>query len=194
MRVPMGKHSDLAGWMYLTVFIPSATESQLLTDTMPSQSKLSYSIGSLTGPVPFAQVVRSMIANLNDKNARIGPFKETVSLDDRSSPEVISEFIRNLTRVAERWTQQRIHYLDAAQGLISHRDTRLFDHDLIGDMSRSKTYTDLTCVLDRCETEHRLLYCAGIGGTFNGRLAKAGSVCHTLAETGSFSYGSKQGG
>jgi len=99
-----------------------------------------------------------MIANLNDKNARIGPFKETVFLDDRRSPEVISEYIRNLTGIAERWTQQRIHYLDAAQGSISHRDTRLFDHDLIEDMSRSETYTDLICVLDRCESEHRLQY------------------------------------
>lgn len=127
-------------------------------DTMPSKPTHTYSLGSLTGPVPFARVIRSMIDTLNDEKARIDTLQDTIFTDDRRSPDTISAFIRNITNIAEQWTQKRIDYLDAASGSISHRDARLFDHELIRDMSRSKTYTDLICVLERCENERRLEY------------------------------------
>ncbi|KAK5105634.1 hypothetical protein LTR62_002639 [Meristemomyces frigidus] len=125
---------------------------------MPSKPTYTYSLGSLTGPVPFARVIRSMIDTLNDENARISPSKGTVFFDDGSSPDTTSAFIRNITSVAERWTQKRIEYLNAVPGSISHRDARLFDHEFIRDMSRSKTYADLIRVLDGCENERRLVY------------------------------------
>ncbi|KAK3617147.1 hypothetical protein LTR22_026828 [Elasticomyces elasticus] len=120
---------------------------------MPFETTHTYSLGSLTGSVPFANVMRSMIETLNDENARIGAFKDTVFLNGRSSPDAIFEFIQNITSAAERWSQKRIDYLDAVPGSIGHKDRRLFDHELIRDMSRSMTYSDTICVLDRCGNE-----------------------------------------
>ncbi|KAK4897887.1 hypothetical protein LTR49_027914 [Elasticomyces elasticus] len=120
---------------------------------MPFKTTHTYSLGSLTGSVPFANVIRSMIETLNDENARIGAFKDTVFLDGRSSPDAIFEFIQNITSAAERWSQKRIDYLDAVPGSMGHKDRRLFDHELIRDMSRSMTYSDTICVLDRCGNE-----------------------------------------
>ncbi|KAK3614643.1 hypothetical protein LTR22_027708, partial [Elasticomyces elasticus] len=110
---------------------------------MPSETTHTYNLGSLTGPIPFAHVIRSMIDTLNDENARIRPFNDTVFSDDRTSPDAIFDFIQKISGAAERWTQKRIDYLDAISGSIRHGDTRLFDHELIRDMSRSKTYSDM---------------------------------------------------
>ena len=131
---------------------------QFLKRIMPLQPPNIYSIGSLTGPVPFKQVIRSLIATLNDEAARCAVFKGTVFLDDRNSPGTISDFIRNITDLAERWTQKRIEYLDAAHGSINHRDGRLFDHDLIQKMRKTKSYGELIGVLDECQNEHGLHY------------------------------------
>lgn len=69
---------------------------------MPSQSTHIYSVGGLTGPVPFTQVIRSLIATPNDEHSRSASFKDTAFLDDRSSPERIAGLITDLTSLAER--------------------------------------------------------------------------------------------
>lgn len=119
---------------------------------MPSKPMHTYSLGSLTGPVPSARVIRSTIDTLDDESAPTGLFKRNVSFDDGGSADAMFAFVRNITNVAQCWTRKRIEYLHVVPGSISHRDTRLFDHALVRDKPQSKTYKDLVRVLERCAT------------------------------------------
>ena len=119
---------------------------------MPTASTRVYSIGSLTGPLPFAQVIRSLLKTVNDKRARSAASKDTTSLGE------VVELGHSLANTAERWTQKRIEYLDAVQGPISQKDTRVFDHDLLREIKEMKSCGDLINVLNGCNEEDGLRY------------------------------------
>ena len=107
---------------------------------MATASTHVYSLGSLTGPIPFAQVIRTLLKCVHDK-----------TLNER-------HLSRSLATTAEQWTQKRIEYLAAVRGDISHKDTRLFDYDHIQGMKKIESYDDLINFLNRCNEQKGFRY------------------------------------
>ena len=115
---------------------------------MATESTRIYSIGSLTGPLPFAQVIRTLLRVVQDKVAQ-----RATSKDPGMAHLEEVAVGHDLANTAEYWTQKRIEYLDAVKGAIDHKDTRLFDYDLLQAMKKVRSYEDVINFLNACNDQ-----------------------------------------
>ena len=126
---------------------------RLYENIMATASTHVYSVGSLTGPLPFAQVIRSLLKFIHDERAR-----RAATQDAATAAAHERRLGRSLANTAEGWTQKRIEYLDAVQGPIIHKDTRLFDHDRLREMEEIRSYEDLITFLNGCNEQDGFRY------------------------------------
>lgn len=93
---------------------------------------------------------------LNDDIAQSIASQSSSLQEGRHPKEGLTIFVHHITNLAEEWTKARIAHLDAIQGPIGNRDTRVFDYHLIRTLAKAASHEELRVVLEACVDQRGL--------------------------------------